>query len=70
MEAREPVPVLRRLWELLGQLSTALEGIDERDALLATAQRSFDPGLLPRADILLPAGALSAPMLQNPPSPT
>ncbi|WP_312705870.1 tRNA glutamyl-Q(34) synthetase GluQRS [Stenotrophomonas lactitubi] len=70
VEAREPVPVLRRLWELLGQPGTALEGIDDRDALLATAQRSFDPGLLPRADILLPAGALSAPMLQNPPSPT
>ena len=70
VEAREPVPVLRRLWELLGQPNTALEGIDDRDALLTAAQRSFDPGLLPRADILLPAGALSAPMLQNPPSPT
>lgn len=70
VEAREPVPVLRRLWELLGQPNTALEGIDDRDALLAAAQRSFDPDLLPRADILLPAGALSAPMLQNPPSPT
>ncbi|CAM4248362.1 tRNA glutamyl-Q(34) synthetase GluQRS [Stenotrophomonas lactitubi] len=70
VEAREPVPVLRRLWELLGQPNTALEGIDDRDALLAAAQRSFDPDLLRRADILLPAGALSAPMLQNPPSPT
>jgi glutamyl-Q tRNA(Asp) synthetase len=70
VDAGAPVPVLRRLWELLGQPGTALDGIDDRDALLAAAQRSFNPGLLPRADILLPAGALSAPMLQNPPSPT
>ena len=70
VDAGEPVPVLRRLWVLLGQPGTALDGIDDRDALLAAAQRSFNPGLLPRADILLPAGALSAPMLQNPPSPT
>ncbi|HBP02354.1 MAG TPA: tRNA glutamyl-Q(34) synthetase GluQRS, partial [Stenotrophomonas sp.] len=40
------------------------------DALLATARRAFDPARLPRSDILLPAGALSAPMLQNHPSPT
>jgi len=70
VDAGAPVPVLRRLWVLLGQPGTALDGIDNRDALLAAAQRSFNPGLLPRADILLPAGALSAPMLQNPPSPT
>ncbi len=70
VDAGEPVPVLRRLWELLGQPGTALEGIDDRDALLAATRRSFNPRLLPRADILLPAGALSAPMLQNPPSPT
>lgn len=70
VDAGAPVPVLRRLWELLGQPGTALDGIDDRDALLAAAQRSFNPRLLPRADILLPAGALSAPMLQNPPSPT
>lgn len=70
VDAGEPVPVLRRLWELLGQPTSALEGIDDRDALLAATRRSFNPSLLPRADILLPAGALSAPMLQNPPSPT
>lgn len=70
VDAGEPVPVLRRLWELLGQPTSALEGIDDRDALLTAARRSFNPSLLPRADILLPAGALSAPMLQNPPSPT
>ncbi|TDB33256.1 tRNA glutamyl-Q(34) synthetase GluQRS [Stenotrophomonas sp. TEPEL] len=70
VDASEPVPVLRRLWELLGQPTSALDGIGDRDALLAAAQRSFNPGLLPRADILLPAGAHSAPMLQNPPSPT
>ncbi|WP_313249733.1 tRNA glutamyl-Q(34) synthetase GluQRS [Stenotrophomonas indicatrix] len=70
VDAGEPVPVLRRLWELLGQPTSALEGIDDRDALLAATRRSFNPSLLPRADILLPAGALSAPMLQNCPSPT
>jgi len=70
VDAGEPVPVLRRLWELLGQPTSALEGIDDRVALLTAARRSFNPSLLPRADILLPAGALSAPMLQNPPSPT
>jgi hypothetical protein len=57
------------LWRLLGQAPAALDGADDRDALLEAAQRAFDPARLPRTDILLPAGALSAPMLQNPPSP-
>ena len=70
VDSTRPVPVLRALWQLLGQAPAALDGADERDALLEAAQRAFDPARLPRTDILLPAGALSAPMLQNPPSPT
>jgi len=70
VDSARPVPVLRQLWQLLGQAPAALEGIDEVHALLAAARRAFDPQRLPRSDILLPPGALSAPMLQNPPSPT
>ena len=66
VDSTRPVPVLRALWQLLGQAPAALDGADDRDALLHTAQRAFDPVRLPRTDILLPAGALSAPMLQNP----
>ena len=70
VDAGQPLPVLRELWGHLGQPAVALAHADGLDALLAAARRAFDPDLLPRADILLPAGALSAPMLQNPPSPT
>lgn len=70
VDSARPVPVLRQLWQLLGQAPAALEGIDEVHALLAAARRAFDPQRLPRCDILLPPGALSAPMLQNPLSPT
>ncbi|WP_369040180.1 tRNA glutamyl-Q(34) synthetase GluQRS [Stenotrophomonas maltophilia] len=70
VDSAQPLPVLRQLWRLLGQAPAALDHAADRDALLAAARRAFDPGLLPRSDILLPAGALSAPMLQNPPSPT
>jgi glutamyl-Q tRNA(Asp) synthetase len=64
------LPVLRQLWQLLGQAPAALDSAQALDALLARAQQAFDPARLPRADILLRPGALSAPMLQNPPSPT
>ena len=70
VDSAQPVPVLRQLWRLLGQAPAALEGVDDLHALLAAALRGFDPARLPRQDILLPPGALSAPMLQNPPSPT
>ncbi|HIE1099998.1 MULTISPECIES: tRNA glutamyl-Q(34) synthetase GluQRS [Stenotrophomonas] len=75
VDSTRPLPVLRELWRLLGQASGALDQAHDLDALLASAQRAFDPARLPRADILigaglLPPGALSAPMLQNPCSPT
>lgn len=70
VDTQQPLPVLRALWTLLGQPAQALQGAEALPALLAAARHGFDPGRLPRADILLPAGALSAPMLQNPPSPT
>lgn len=70
VDSARPLPVLRQLWQLLGQAPAALDGIEQRQALLDAACQAFDPARLPRQDILLPAGALSAPMLQNPPSPT
>ncbi|HEL2979735.1 TPA: tRNA glutamyl-Q(34) synthetase GluQRS [Stenotrophomonas maltophilia] len=70
VDSSRPLPVLRQLWQLLGQAPGALEAAHDLDTLLAAAQRAFDPAQLPRTDILLPADALSAPMLQNPPSPT
>jgi len=75
VDSTQPVPVLRALWQLLGQAPEALQHAHDLDTLLATARRRFDPARLPRTDILMgtglpPAGALSAPMLQNPPSPT
>lgn len=75
VDSARPVPVLRQLWQLLGQAPAALDGISALPALLAAARQAFDPARLPRKDILmaaarLPAGALCAPMLQNPPSPT
>jgi glutamyl-Q tRNA(Asp) synthetase len=75
VDSSRPVPVLRQLWQLLGQAPTALGGTDALPALLAAARQAFDPTRLPRSDILIgagppPAGALSAPMLQNPLSPT
>ncbi|MGE8272634.1 tRNA glutamyl-Q(34) synthetase GluQRS [Stenotrophomonas sp.] len=70
VDSARPVPVLRQLWQLLGQAPAALDHAQDLDTLFAAAQRAFDPARLPRTDILLPAGALSAPMLQNPPSPT
>ncbi|OWQ63638.1 tRNA glutamyl-Q(34) synthetase GluQRS [Stenotrophomonas maltophilia] len=70
VDSSHPLPVLRQLWKLLGQAPGALEPAHDLDTLLATARQAFDPARLPRTDILLPAGALSAPMLQNPPSPT
>lgn len=75
VDSTRPLPVLRELWRLLGQAPGALDQAHDLDALLASAQRAFDPARLPRADILigaglLPPGALSAPMLQNPCSPT
>ena len=65
-----PQPVLRWLWEQLGQAPTALDRCGDLHALLQAAQHAFDPARLPRQDILLADGALSAPMLQNPLSPT
>lgn len=70
VDTARPLPVLRQLWQLLGQAPAALEQAHDLYALLASAQRAFDPARLPRTDILLPPGALSTPMLQNPPSPT
>ncbi|MHC1668041.1 tRNA glutamyl-Q(34) synthetase GluQRS [Stenotrophomonas maltophilia] len=70
VDSARPVPVLRQLWGLLGQSPAALKGHDDLHDLLAAARQAFDPARLPRTDILLPTGALSAPMLQNPPSPT
>ncbi|KAF1015789.1 MAG: Glutamyl-Q tRNA(Asp) synthetase [Stenotrophomonas maltophilia] len=75
VDGAQPLPLLRQLWAWLGQAPEALEGINDRDAVLAAARRALDPARLPHQDILLPptpvaTGALSAPMLQNPPSPT
>jgi len=70
VDSARPLPVLRQLWQLLGQAPEALAQAHDLDALLATARQAFNPARLPRSDILLPAGALSAPMLQNHPSPT
>ena len=75
VDSSRPLPVLRQLWQLLGQAPEALEPVHDLDALLAAAQQAFNPARLPHADILIeaglpPAGALSAPMLQNPLSPT
>ncbi len=75
VDSSRPLPVLRQLWQLLGQAPEALEPAHDLDTLLATARQAFDPARLPRGDILIgaglpPAGALSTPMLQNPTSPT
>jgi len=75
VDSSRPVPVLRQLWQLLGQAPTEVDGVDDLHALLAAARQAFDPARLPRSDILIgaglpQAGALSAPMLQNPLPPT
>lgn len=66
----QPQPVLRALWELLGQPASALLGADSVPNLLARAASRFQPALVPRHDLDITGSALPALMLQNPPSPT
>lgn len=65
-----PLPALHALWELLGQPPSALQGAGTPAELLARAAARFQPACVPRHDLDIAGSALSALMLQNPPSPT
>jgi len=70
IDAWPPLPVLRALWQLLGQDRAALDAAASVPALLATAAERFVPANVPGHDLELQGSALAAVMLQNPPSPT
>lgn len=54
VDAREPLPALRRAWAMLGQPAAALADAGSLPALLSAARRHFDPARL-RAGHILPA---------------
>lgn len=47
VDPRDPVPALRRAWEVLGQDPRALAPLRELPAVAAAALGSFDPGRIP-----------------------
>jgi len=57
VDARDPLPALRLVWDALGQSRAALAGVGSVRALHATALREFDPGRIPRGMLQLPPDA-------------
>lgn len=65
VDAAAPVPVLRWLWQELGQLPEALPDADALEPLLAAARQHFDPARL-RARSRSPGDAATAPVATQP----
>jgi len=55
IDAADPLPALRAAWTALGQDARALQGIADRDALLAAATAAFDPARIPRGPVAVSA---------------
>ena len=60
VDAGDPLPALRLVWDALGQSRTALEGIGSVGALQSAALREFDPTRIPRGMLQLPPDATTA----------
>lgn len=62
VDPADPLPALRAAWRILGQDAKALESAGGVAALLAVAQRTFDPGRIPRVRTLPLAALHNAPV--------
>lgn len=60
VDAGDPLPALRLVWDALGQSRTALVGLGSVPALMSTALGAFDPTRIPRGMLQLPPGAATA----------
>ena len=60
VDARDPLPALRLVWDALGQIRAALVGTGSVQALMSTALREFDPTRIPRGMLQLPPDATVA----------
>jgi len=57
VDAGDPLPALRLVWDALGQTRAALVGVGSVQALMSTALRDFDPNRIPRGMLQLPPAA-------------
>jgi glutamyl-Q tRNA(Asp) synthetase len=60
VDARDPLPALRLVWDALGQIRGALVGTGSVQDLMSTALREFDPTRIPRGMLQLPPDATVA----------
>jgi glutamyl-Q tRNA(Asp) synthetase len=57
VDASNPLPALRLVWDALGQTRTALAGCGSVQALMSAALKEFDPTRIPRGMLQLPPDA-------------
>lgn len=57
VDAGDPLPALRLVWDALGQARAALDGIGSVQGLTSAALRAFDPARIPRGMLQLPPEA-------------